>query len=157
MNISCISESFITNRTIFWLYQRNLYWNYSEICRFSLKYPILEKLAISASTEPIFKILDTFPMFFGVWNWMDTLSKPENSPKMCKTNICAVFGASERPKFLFLRWFAAIFDHISIIYNNRAFRMNHTGMLEASRGKGRYSPLWKFFNFLWNILLNKLN
>jgi len=34
------------------------------------KSPFLTKLAISASTEPIFKILDTFPMFFGVKNQM---------------------------------------------------------------------------------------
>ena len=49
-----------------------------KISRFWLKSQILKKLAILASNEPILIILDTFPMLFGVRNWIKTLSKSKN-------------------------------------------------------------------------------
>ena len=58
-----------------------------EICgKISLNLPILIKksifdlLAISTSNEPIFKILDTFPIFFGVRNQLNILLKSTNDP-----------------------------------------------------------------------------
>ena len=63
-----------------------------------IKNQILTKLAISVSNGPIFKNLDTFPMFFGVRNWMDTLSKSKKDPKRPKMTYTAVLGLSQRSK-----------------------------------------------------------
>jgi hypothetical protein len=57
---------------------------------FNKKSQILTKLAISASNEPIFKVLDTYPMFFGVRNSMDTLSKLKNNLKMPQIQFNAI-------------------------------------------------------------------
>jgi hypothetical protein len=54
------------------------------------KSQILIKLAISASNEPILKILDIIPMFFGVRNSMDTLSKPKNCLKIPQIRFIAI-------------------------------------------------------------------
>ncbi len=77
------------------------------------KSQILIKLAISASNEPILKILDIIPMFFGVRNSMDTLSKPKNCLKIPQIRFIAILEPWNRPKYIFLRWLAASFDYMS--------------------------------------------